>query len=330
MTNGTFLITGGTGSFGNAFVRRLLDDYKPKKVIVFSRDELKQFQMAERFGHDPRLRFFIGDIRDKSRLLRAFEGVDFIVHAAALKRIEAGEYNPGEFLQTNVLGTQNVVDAAIDRGVKRALLLSTDKACAPINTYGKTKALAESLFIAGNSYAGSKDTRFACLRYGNVFGSRGSLFEIFERQKATGEITITDERMSRFWLTLEHAVDLVFSSLDFCGGEIIVPQLRSLHIIRAAKLIAPECKIRITGIRPGEKLHECLLTADEARNTVVFSNILGGVMVKLPEFSPWGEHPFERHPRIDLDQDYTSQNAKPLTDEDFDKIIKGVRENKGV
>ncbi|MCD4752767.1 MAG: UDP-N-acetylglucosamine 4,6-dehydratase (inverting) [Anaerolineaceae bacterium] len=282
--NQTILITGGTGSFGKKFTGMLLKNYNPKRIIIFSRDELKQHDMRMQFNNDPRLRFFIGNLRDRDRVYRAFStDIDLVVHAAALKQVGACEYNPFEAVKTNVIGGQNVIDAAIDCGIPKVIALSTDKAVNPINLYGATKLCAEKLFIQGNSYAGSKDTRFSCVRYGNVVGSRGSVVHVFKRLRETGKITVTDERMTRFWITLEQAVNFVFTAAELMmGGETFIPRLPSMGIMDLVKVIAPDCEVEITGIRPGEKLHEILISEDEARHTVELKDLL----VILPEY-PW-------------------------------------------
>jgi UDP-N-acetylglucosamine 4,6-dehydratase len=265
------LITGGTGSFGKKFTEIMLREYHPKKLIIFSRDELKQHEMRQVYpdtGDSP-IRFFIGDIRDRDRLYRAFHGVDIVVHAAALKQVPACEYNPFEAVQTNILGAKNVIDAAIDRGVKKVMALSTDKAVNPVNLYGATKLCAEKLFIQGNSYSGEGGTRFSCARYGNVVGSRGSVVPLFLEQRKQGRITITDPRMTRFWITLEQGVRFVIKCIEIMhGGEIFVPKIPSMNILDLAKAIAPDCEVEYIGIRPGEKLHEVLISEDEARYTV--------------------------------------------------------------
>jgi UDP-N-acetylglucosamine 4,6-dehydratase len=262
--NSTVLLTGGTGSFGKAFVTRLLSTTPPKKLIVFSRDELKQHEMRNEFEHRC-LRFFLGDVRDKDRLYRAFQDVNIVIHAAALKQVPAAEYNPFEFIKTNVLGAANIIDAAIDRGVAKVLALSTDKAANPVNLYGATKLCSDKLFVSANAYAGSQPTRFAIVRYGNVLGSRGSVVPLFQEMRKTGVLKITDERMTRFWLTLEQGVDFVFKSLSLMnGGEIFVPKIPSMRLMELAKAIGPNCRLEVTGIRPGEKLHETLVPQDEA------------------------------------------------------------------
>lgn len=281
----TVLVTGGTGSFGQAFVRVALESLAPRKVIVYSRDELKQYEMAQRF-QDPRLRFFIGDVRDKERLRLALNGVDVVVHAAALKQVPAGEYNPTEPIKTNILGAMNVIDAALDRGVKRVIALSTDKAANPVNLYGATKLVSDKLFVAANAYAGSQDTRFAVVRYGNVVGSRGSVVPLFLKQRETGVVTITDPRMTRFWITLDQGVRFVIRCLGLMhGGEIFVPKIPSTTILDLAEAIAPGCRFEIVGIRPGEKLHEVMIPEDDARHTVEFPDFY----VIKPEFPWWND-----------------------------------------
>jgi UDP-N-acetylglucosamine 4,6-dehydratase len=265
------LITGGTGSFGRKFVELVLRDLRPRKLIVFSRDELKQHEMRQQFpdtGDSP-LRYFLGDVRDRERLYRAFYGVDVVVHAAALKQVPVCEYNPFEAILTNVMGAKNVIDAAIDCGVKRVMALSSDKACQPVNLYGATKLCAEKLFVDGNAYAGDRVTRFACARYGNVVASRGSVIPVFLEQRRNGRITITDPTMTRFWITLEQGVRFVVRSIEeMHGGEIFVPKIPSMTILELSRTIAPGCEIDVIGIRPGEKTHEILVSEDEARNTV--------------------------------------------------------------
>lgn len=271
MLNGkSILITGGTGSFGKRFIQRILANYTPKKLIVYSRDELKQFEMEKLFPEEkyPSIRFFLGDVRDQSRLMQAFRGVDVVIHAAALKHVPAAEYNPFEFIKTNVLGAQGIIEAAIERGVKKVVALSTDKASNPINLYGATKLCSDKLFVAGNSYAGASGTQFSVVRYGNVIGSRGSVIPFFMNLKSTGVLPITDERMTRFLITLDQGVDLVFKALEISqGAEIFVPKIPSMKMTDVAKSVAPNCDIKVTGIRPGEKLHESMISVDDAANT---------------------------------------------------------------
>ena len=268
----TILVTGGTGSFGNKFVEKVLAEHNPRKIIIFSRDEMKQWEMQNRLS-DPRLRFFQGDVRDKDRLKRAFYGVDIVVHAAALKIVPSAEYNPFETIKTNVFGAMNIIDAAIDEGVKRVVALSTDKACNPINLYGATKLCSDKLFIAGNSYTGSPYTRFAVVRYGNVMGSRGSIIPFFLKQKEKGVIPITDKRMTRFMITLEQGVDLVFTAVStMVGGEVYVKKIPSMKVTDIARVIAPNAKMEYIGIRPGEKIHESMISVEDSRTTYEFGN----------------------------------------------------------
>ena len=285
------LITGGTGSFGQKFTEVVLTRFKLRKLIVFSRDELKQFEMHQRFNEDryPCIRYFIGDVRDRERLYRAFDGVDVVVHAAALKQVPAAEYNPGEAVKTNVLGAMNVVDAAIDRSVKKVIALSTDKAANPINLYGATKLCSDKLFVAANSYSGSHATRFSVVRYGNVSGSRGSVVPFFLGLRSTGVLPITDVRMSRFWITLEQGVEFALQSLNrMHGGEVFVPKIPSMRITDLANAIAPECEIKVVGIRPGEKLHEIMISEDDARLTVEHDDYYA----ILPATHPWDAHEY--------------------------------------
>jgi UDP-N-acetylglucosamine 4,6-dehydratase len=267
--NQVVLITGGTGSFGKKFTRILLEEKQPKKVIIFSRDELKQHEMQVGGYNQENLRYFIGDIRDRERLVRAMHGVDIVVHAAALKQVPACEYNPMEAIKTNIMGTANVVEAALDAGVKKVLMVSTDKAVSPANLYGATKLAGEKLTIQSNAYAGGSATRFSCVRYGNVVGSRGSIVPLFLKQRAGGRITVTDDRMTRFWLSLEQGVRFVIECIEQMeGGEVFVPKIPSTKVTDLAHAIAPQAQIETIGIRPGEKLHEMLISEDEARHTV--------------------------------------------------------------
>jgi UDP-N-acetylglucosamine 4,6-dehydratase len=263
------LVTGGTGSFGRKFVEIMLREHHPKRLVVFSRDELKQHEMRSSGIEHASLRYFIGDVRDPDRLERALAGVTVVVHAAALKQVPACEYNPFEAIQTNIMGGRHVIEAAINQGVRRILALSTDKAVNPINVYGATKLCAEKMFVQANAYAGSQDTRFACARYGNVVGSRGSVIPVFQEQRKRGRLTVTDPRMTRFWITLKQGVDFVIHCLETMhGGEIFVPKIPSMKLVDMATAIAPECDIDFIGIRPGEKLHETLVSEDEARQTL--------------------------------------------------------------
>ena len=289
----TILVTGGTGSFGKAFISDLLKNQNPEKVIVFSRDELKQFEMKSQLGNDSRLRYFIGDIRDKDRLMRAFTNVDYIVHAAALKQVDTGEYNPREFILTNIIGSQNVVDAAIDSGVSRVIALSTDKASSPINLYGATKLTADKLFTAANVYGTKSHTFFSVVRYGNVMGSRGSIIPLFKALAAQGlEIPITDKRMTRFWITLDQAVSFVQEAFrEMNGGELFVPRIPSMRITDLAMAIAPDSEIKEIGIRPGEKLHEEMISSDDSRRTIKQDNkyIISPISAEWNYIEPLGD-----------------------------------------
>jgi UDP-N-acetylglucosamine 4,6-dehydratase len=281
------LITGGTGSFGRAFIKKMLEDDLPAKLIVFSRDELKQHEMRSSGYDHPKLRYFIGDVRDGIRLRRAMQGVDIVVHAAALKQVPACEYNPIEAIMTNIMGGRNVIEAALDTSVEKVMALSTDKAVNPINLYGATKLAAEKLFIQSNAYAGGRDVRFSCVRYGNVVGSRGSVVPVFIKQRDSGRLTITDERMTRFWLSLEQGVNFTIRCIEqMQGGEVFVPKIPSTHIVDLAKAIAPEAEIEYIGIRPGEKLHEVLISEDEARHTLE----LDDMYVVEPSGALWFGH----------------------------------------
>jgi UDP-N-acetylglucosamine 4,6-dehydratase len=289
-TEQVILVTGGTGSFGKKFVELMLAEYQPAKLIVFSRDELKQHEMRVAGLDHPSLRYFIGDVRDVDRLRRAMQGVDIVVHAAALKQVPACEYNPMEAIKTNILGSSNVVEAALDAQVKKVLALSTDKAVNPINLYGATKLAAEKLLVQSNSYAGGMATRFSCVRYGNVVGSRGSVVPIFLQQKPSGKLTITDERMTRFWLTLEQGVRFVIHCIEkMHGGEVFVPKIPSMKIVDLARAIAPGISLEVVGIRPGEKLHEVLISEDESRSTIEMEDMY----VVQPSVSSWFGHDWQ-------------------------------------
>ena len=285
------LVTGGTGSFGKAFIRHALDHLDPRRLIVFSRDELKQYEVRRLFADDPRLRWFIGDVRDERRLLRAMHGVDYVVHAAALKQVDTAEYNPFEFVKTNVMGSQNVIEAAIDSGVKRVVALSTDKASSPINLYGATKLTADKLFINGNHYAAAYDTRFSVVRYGNVMGSRGSVVPFFRSLAEAGQsLPITDLRCTRFFISLPQAVDFVVSSFDLMrGGELFVPRIPSMKIVDLAQAIAPGAEMHDVGLRPGEKLHEEMISPDEGRRTLLARDRY----LIQPDLGSWGYQPPE-------------------------------------
>lgn len=281
----SILVTGGTGSFGATFVRTVLQCHSPRKVIVFSRDELKQYEMSQHV-RDERVRFFLGDVRDVERLKRACEDVDIVVHAAALKQVPAAEYNPFECIKTNVLGAQNVIEAALSGRVERVIALSTDKAANPINLYGATKLCSDKLFVAGNSYAGSRPLRMGVVRYGNVVGSRGSVVPFFLKMRDTGKLPITDPRMTRFWITLQEGVQFVIDCLQrMHGGELFVPKIPSTDIMTLARVLAPDCEHDVVGIRPGEKLHEMMISADDARRT----RDMGSYYVVQPEFPWWSQ-----------------------------------------
>lgn len=279
------LITGGTGSLGRRLTRRILDHTEKTSVLVYSRDEFKQFEMRQSLSlaEQDRMRFFLGDVRDGDRLKRSLEGVDYVIHTAALKQVPAAEYNPFEFVKTNILGAENVINAAIDRGVKRVVALSTDKAANPINLYGATKLCSDKLFVSGNSYGGSRGTRFSVVRYGNVVGSRGSVVPFFLRKRKEGVLPITDPRMTRFWITLDEGVDLVMTALTAMkGGEIWVPRIPSMRVVDLARVVAPDCRQEMVGIRPGEKLHEVMIPVDDGRQALEFQRYF----VIQPSF-PW-------------------------------------------
>jgi len=315
------LVTGGTGSFGKKFVELMLREYHPKRLVIFSRDELKQHEMrAGGFDH-PSLRYFIGDVRDAARLERALAGVTVVVHAAALKQVPACEYNPFEAIQTNIMGGRNVIDAAINQGVRRILALSTDKAVNPINLYGATKLCAEKMFVQANAYAGSQDTRFCCARYGNVVGSRGSVIPVFLEQRKRGKITITDPRMTRFWITLDQGVHFVIRCLEqMHGGEIFVPKIASMKMVDLADTIAPGCEMEVIGIRPGEKLHEVLVSEDEARNTVEVEDMY----IIQPSHPWWRGSNWGNARALPEGFRYTSDtNSAWLTSEQLHQLIAG-------
>lgn len=293
-TSQSLLVTGGTGSFGSEFLKLMLEEYHPRRIAIFSRDELKQHELRMRFDH-PSIRWFIGDVRHADRLRRALKGVDIVVHAAAMKQVPACEYNPFEAIQTNVLGAQNVIEAALDAGVKKVCALSTDKAVNPSNLYGSTKLCAEKLFVQGNAYTGHAATRFCAVRYGNVMGSRGSVVPLFKMQREKGTVTLTDPRMTRFWLTLDQGVRFVVRSIeDMHGGEVFVPKIPSMRITDLAEAMAPHCQRQITGIRAGEKLHEALISIDESRATVDDQ----GRYVVLPTHASWDLSAWQHLPRL--------------------------------
>jgi UDP-N-acetylglucosamine 4,6-dehydratase len=314
------LVTGGTGSFGKKFIEIMLKEYHPAKVIVFSRDELKQHEMRAGGFDQPNLRYFIGDVRDQQRLRRAMNGVNIVIHAAALKQVPACEYNPMEAIKTNILGSSNVIEAALDAGVSKVMALSTDKAVNPVNLYGATKLSAEKLFIQSNAYAGGIQTRFSCVRYGNVVGSRGSVIPTFIKQRSSGKLTITDERMTRFWLTLEQGVRFVIHCTELMhGGEVFVPKIPSTRIIDLASVIAPVSQIDVIGIRPGEKLHEVLINEDEARNTVELEDMF----VVQPAMALWFGYDWQSQGKV-LPEGfrYTSEaNPEWLTTDQIRKYV---------
>jgi len=318
--NKTILITGGTGSFGQKFAKFVLEHYRPFSVRIFSRDEFKQFQMQQNFK-DERINFFVGDVRDKERLSRAMNGVDIVVHTAALKQVPSCEYNPFEAVKTNIFGAQNVIEAAIDNNVEKVINLSTDKSVNPVNLYGATKLCAEKLFVQGNSYVGkNRRTKISCVRYGNVMASRGSVIPFFLEQKKTGVLTVTDARMTRFWITLDEAVKFVSASLEAMnGGEVFVPKIPSMKIIDLAQVIAPKAKIKIVGIRPGEKLHEMLLQSDEARHSKEFNNYF----VIEPEFDFWSRGCLNGGAPLPQGFNFASDtNKRWLTKEELAGILK--------
>ena len=319
------LITGGTGSFGKKATEIILKKYKLRRLIIFSRDELKQFEMSQIFSMSqyPCIRYFIGDVRDKERLFRAFQGVDYVIHAAALKQVPAAEYNPFEAVKTNILGAQNVINVAIDQGVKKVIALSTDKATNPINLYGATKLCSDKLFIAGNAYVGRNETTFSVVRYGNVVGSRGSVIPFFMKFKDNGYLPITDPQMTRFWITLQQGVDFVLWCLEnMCGGELFIPKIPSMNIMDLAKAIAPECETRIVGIRPGEKIHELMIPKDEARNTLEFDSLF----VIQPGFRFWTRRSSwnEGHKVPDEFEYSSGTNPWRLTVDEMKEMIKDL------
>jgi len=307
LKNSTILITGGTGSFGNTFVPLTLQKYSPKKIIIFSRDEMKQWDMAKLFAGDERVRFFIGDVRDRERLYRALDGVDYVVHAAATKIVTTAEYNPFECVKTNINGAMNLIDACIDKGVKRVVALSTDKASSPINLYGATKLASDKLFVAGNSYSGGQNTRLAVVRYGNVMGSRGSVIPFFMSIRDRGTLPVTDERMTRFMITLKQGVELVWHAFDDMeGGEIYVRKIPSMRVIDLARTIAPKAKLEFVGIRPGEKIHEQMIGPEDSFHTYEYSEHYK----ILPAIHDWSSSPLRIKDGIKVKEgfSYTSDN----------------------
>ena len=321
--NSTILVTGGTGSFGKKFTEIILQ-YNIKKLIILSRDELKQYNMKKQFTDD-RLRFFLGDVRDKERLLRAFDGVDFVVHAAALKQVPSCEYNPFEAIKTNVLGAQNVIEVSIDKGVKKVIALSTDKSVNPLNLYGATKLCSDKLFVSANSYASGKNTKFSVVRYGNVMGSRGSVIPLFLEQQKTGKFTITDPRMTRFWITLDEAVNFVLKNFQrMQGGEIFISKIPSMKIVDLAKAIDSKCEQETIGIRPGEKLHESMISVEDARNTLEYYDHY----IIQPDFKWWNSEKYineNKGSRVHNDFSYTSDNnEKFLSVKELKNILKEI------
>ncbi len=326
-SNQVVLVTGGTGSFGKKFVEIMLKEYHPGKLIVFSRDELKQHEMRVSGYDHPSLRYFIGDVRDLERLRRAMHGVGIAIHAAALKQVPACEYNPMEAIKTNILGSSNVVEAAIDAGVRKVMALSTDKSVNPINLYGATKLAAEKLFVQSNAYAAGTATRFSCVRYGNVVGSRGSVIPIFLKQRQNGKLTITDARMTRFWLTLEQGVRFVIRCTEqMHGGEVFVPKIPSTRIADLARVIAPQAELEVIGIRPGEKLHEVLIHEDEARTTVE----LDDMFVVMPTAELWFGHEWQElgHPLPTGFRYGSETNQKWLNDDEIRQLLIPLEEEK--
>ena len=327
LKNSSILITGGTGSFGHSFVSLTLEKYNPKRLVIFSRDEMKQWEMARLFKDDSRVRFFIGDVRDKDRLYRALQGVDFVVHAAATKIVPTAEYNPFECIKTNINGAMNLIDACIDQNVKRVVALSTDKACSPINLYGATKLASDKLFVASNSsYAGGHKTCFSVVRYGNVIGSRGSIIPFFMTLKDQKELPITDERMTRFMITLQQGVELVWHAFeDMVGGEIYVKKIPSIKITDIAKSIAPRSKLKIIGMRPGEKLHEQMISSEDSYYTYEYSNYFK----ILPQINDWDKNKSRIKDGIKVEKGFTyssNENSEWMTKADLQAWIKSNKD----
>ena len=329
LTNKSILITGGTGSFGNAFIPMTLEKYNPKQIVVYSRDEMKQWEMAQRFEHDPRVKFVIGDVRDQEHLSRTLNGIDYVVHAAATKIVPTAEYNPFECVKTNINGATNLIDACIDRGVKGVVALSTDKASNPINLYGATKLASDKLFVAGNAYAGDHDTRFSVVRYGNVMGSRGSVIPFFIKLKETGELPITDPKMTRFMISLEEGVELVWHAFDdMQGGEIYVKKIPSMNITDIAKAVSEDAKHKIIGIRPGEKIHEQMIGPEDAPHTYEYEDHYK----ILPAIYNWSSDP-ERNKggaKVAKDFVYSSEiNQEWMSVEDLQRWIEDNQQKIG-
>ena len=329
LSNSTILITGGTGSFGNTFVPMTLAKYSPKKIIIFSRDEIKQWEMARKFKVDDRVRFFIGDVRDKERLYRALDGVDYVVHAAATKIVPTAEYNPFECVKTNVIGAMNLIDACIDKKVKNIVALSTDKASSPINLYGATKLTSDKLFVAGNAYSGEHGTKFSVVRYGNVMGSRGSVIPFFMSISDKGVIPITDNRMTRFMISLEQGVELVWNAFeDMVGGEIYVKKIPSMKVTDLARVVVPDCKQEIVGIRPGEKLHEQMIGAEDSYFTFEYPEHFK----ILPSINGWGTSPERIKDGIKVPEGFvysSDNNTQWMSNSDLKAWIDAYRDKIG-
>lgn len=325
LSDKSILITGGTGSFGHTFVPLTLAKFNPRRLVIFSRDEMKQWEMSKIYGNDSRVRFFIGDVRDKDRLSRALSGIDFVVHAAATKIVPIAEYNPFECVKTNVIGAMNLIDACIDKGVKRVVALSTDKASSPANLYGATKLASDKLFVAGNSYSGYTDTRFAVVRYGNVMGSRGSVIPFFLDQTASGVLPITDERMTRFMITLEQGVDLVWHAFeDMLGGEIYVKKIPSMKVVDIARAVAPQARHEIIGIRPGEKLHEQMVGTEDVIHTYEYSDYYK----ILPAIHKWSEDPERINGGRKVDPEFTYCSDNNVDWMSIDKLRTWIEKNR--
>lgn len=327
LNNSSILLTGGTGSFGHSFIPMTLAKYNPKRLVVFSRDEMKQWEMAKLYGKDERVRFFIGDVRDKDRLARALQGIDYVVHAAATKIVPIAEYNPFECVKTNINGAMNLIDACIDQGVKKVVALSTDKASSPANLYGATKLASDKLFVAGNSYSGKNNTKFSVVRYGNVMGSRGSVIPFFMSLKTEKELPITDERMTRFMITLEEAVNLVWHAFDdMVGGEIYVKKIPSMNILDIAKAVSDNAKYNVVGIRPGEKLHEQMIGVEDAPYTYEYAEHYK----ILPAINGWSNDPDRIGNGVNVDSNFTyssDNNQEWMTVDDLRKWIE-INESK--
>lgn len=316
----SILVTGATGSFGKRFITRLLDEYNPSRVVIFSRDELKQFEMQQTLP-SPKLRYFLGDVRDKERLHRAFQGVEIVVHAAAMKQVPASEYNPMEAIKTNIIGAENVINVSIDQKIEKVIALSTDKASNPANLYGATKLCADKLFTAANVLSGFSKTKFSVVRYGNVINSRGSIVPFLKKQKKSGQVTLTDERMTRFWITLDQGVDFVITCLTkMRGGEIFIPKIPSMSVVDVIQAIAPKCDVKIIGIRPGEKIHETMITSDDAISTIEFDDYY--VIIPSTESKYLEKYKEKQFKSVDSDFSYSSDNNTDwLTIDEFKQLV---------